>query len=153
MVSVYSVSRLDLSIVQQPWTFADDRRKDIDAHFAAQLALKPTLFNGRVFLLRRPVFDAQSFSADYFETDFASFLAWRDWGFQDKEVFNGFGGGALRSVDGYFLLGRMAEHTANAGRVYFPAGTPDLNDIVGNKVDLDVSIGREVEEEVGLTPS
>ena len=42
---------------------------------------------------RNPVFDGDRFSADYFETDFASFLAWRDWGFPDKNVFNGFGHG------------------------------------------------------------
>ncbi len=55
-----------------------------------------------------PVFAGKRFSADYFETDFASFLAWRDWGFPDNSVFNGFGMGALRGSDGAFVLGEMA---------------------------------------------
>jgi 8-oxo-dGTP pyrophosphatase MutT (NUDIX family) len=111
------------------------------------------LYNGRVLLARRPRFDADKFGAAYFETDFASFLAWRDWSYPDREVFNGFGAGALRSADGYYVLGRMAAHTANAGRIYFPAGTPDLNDVVGQRLDLAASVAREVEEEVGLSPS
>src|SRR6202035_3664438 len=91
--------------------------------------------------------------ADFFETDFASFLAWRDWGFPDSDVFNGFGMGALQSSDGAFVLGEMADHTANAGRIYFPAGTPDLDDIRHGAVDIPGSVAREMEEETGLTPA
>ena len=96
---------------------------------------------------------ADRFSADYFETDFASFLAWRDWGFPDPDVFNGFGMGALRCADGAFVLGEMGQHTANAGRIYFPSGTPDLDDISDGAVDIAGSVAREVEEETGLAPA
>ena len=123
---------------------------DIDAHFAGKQREKPKIWNGRVLLGRNPVFTADRFSADYFETDFASFLAWRDWGFPDNNVFNGSGMGALRA-DGAFVLGEMGAHTANAGRIYFPSGTPDLDDIGGGTVDIAGSVAREVEEETGLT--
>ena len=86
----------------------------------------------------------------YFETDFASFLAWRDWGFDDPSVRNAFPQAALRAADGAFLLGVMGDHTSNAGKMYFPSGTPDPNDVDGERVDLDANLRRELVEETGL---
>jgi 8-oxo-dGTP pyrophosphatase MutT (NUDIX family) len=145
------VTALDLSLRPWRWPFADQRRAEIDAHFVEKQREK-SIWNGRVLLARDPLFNGERFSATYFETDFASFLAWRDWGFPDLSLFNGFGMGALRSSDGAFLLGEMGRHTANAGRIYFPAGTPDPSDIRGAAVDIAGSVGRELEEETGLTP-
>jgi 8-oxo-dGTP pyrophosphatase MutT (NUDIX family) len=150
-LAIHRVTQLDLKCGAWTWPFAVERRADIDAHFARQQAEKPKLWNGRVLLGRNPVFSSDRFSADYFEADFASFLAWRDWGFPDNSVFNGFGMGALRGNDGVFVLGEMAAHTANGGRIYFPSGTPDLDDLRDGIVDIPGSVVREVEEETGLT--
>ena len=86
----------------------------------------------------------------YLETDFASFLAWRDWGFPDRSMRNAFPQAALRAADGAFLLGVMGDHTSNAGAIYFPSGTPDLNDVDGDRVDIDAGLERELTEETGL---
>jgi 8-oxo-dGTP pyrophosphatase MutT (NUDIX family) len=150
---IHRVTTLDLAVQPWSWPFAQARRAEIDAHFALMQREKPKLWNGQVLLGRKPVFNGERLSASYFQTDFASFLAWRDWGFPDSDVFNGFGMGALLSRDGAFVLGEMGEHTANAGRVYFPSGTPDLDDIKGNALDIEGSVAREVEEETGLTPA
>src|SRR6202790_3583346 len=149
---IHRVTRLDLRFRPQRGPFPDARRADIDVHFAAKKREKP-IWNGRILLARDPVFADGCFSAAYFEADFASFLAWRDWGFPDQEVFNGFGMGALRCADGAFVLGEMGQHTANAGRIYFPSGTPDLDDVSGSALDMSGSVAREVEEETGLTPA
>ena len=148
---IHRVTTLDLSVQPRSWPFAEARRGEISAHFAAKQAEKPQLWNGRILLARHPVFSGSSLRASYFEADFASFLAWRDWGFPDRDVFNGFGMGALRCADGAFVLGEMAQHTSNAGRIYFPSGTPDLDDISDGTVDIAGSVAREVEEETGLT--
>lgn len=148
---IHRVKRLDLRVTPWRWPFADERRAEIDAHFAELRRGTPQLWNGRILLGRAPRFTGNTFAADYFETDFASFLAWRDWGFPDASVFNGFGMGALRSRDGAYALGEMAAHTANAGKIYFPAGTPDLNDVRDGTVDIASSVVREVAEETGLT--
>jgi 8-oxo-dGTP pyrophosphatase MutT (NUDIX family) len=147
---IHRVATLDLKVGTYSWPFAAERRKEIDAHFAAKQREKPELWNGRVLLGRNAVYAGDHFSADFFETDFANFLAWRDWSFPDVSVFNGFGMGALRSSDGAFLLGEMGAHTANAGRIYFPAGTPDPGDVRDGRLDLAGSIVREVAEEAGL---
>ena len=121
--------------------------------FCGKQAEKPQLWNGRVLLGRNPVFTADRFSADYFEADFASFLAWRDWGFPDSGVFNGFGMGALRGS-------RRRVRARRNGRAYrqwradlFSSGTPDLDDLSDGMVDIPGSVAREVEEETGLTPA
>jgi hypothetical protein len=150
---IHRVAMLDLKLQPRPWRFAQARRAEIDAHFALAQRAKPRLWNGRVLLARAPDFSGERLTASYFEADFASFLAWRDWGFPDRDVFNGFGMGALRCADGAFVLGEMAPHTANAGRIYFPSGTPDLDDISDGKVDMPGSVAREIEEETGLTPA
>ena len=150
---IHRVTSLDLAVEPWRWPFAEQRRTEIEAHFARLVREKPKMWNGRVLLGRNPVFSGERFSADYFETDFASFIAWRDWGFPDSGVFNGFGMGALRCADGAFVLGEMGQHTSNAGRIYFPSGTPDLDDIRDGTVDISGSVARELEEETGLAPA
>jgi 8-oxo-dGTP pyrophosphatase MutT (NUDIX family) len=150
---IHRVETLDLAVAHFVWPFAQERADEIAAHFAAKQREKPKLWNGRVLLGRAPSFEGTHFSAHYFETDFASFLAWRDWGCPDREVFNGFGMGALRCADGAFVLGVMGADTSNAGRIYFPAGTPDPDDVTGDRLDIAGSIVREIEEETGLIPA
>jgi 8-oxo-dGTP pyrophosphatase MutT (NUDIX family) len=65
-------------------------------------------------------------------------------------VHDCFSAAAILAADGAFLLGVMGPHTFNAGKIYFPCGTPDPADIVGDKVDLELSAGRELKEETGL---
>ncbi|UPJ64448.1 NUDIX hydrolase [Bradyrhizobium sp. 191] len=148
---IHRVTTLDLAVRSIVWPFAEERRAEIAAHFAEKQRERPKIWNGRVLLGCDAAFNGGHLTATYFETDFASFLAWRDWGFPDKAVFNGFGMGALRASDGAFIMGEMAPHTANAGRIYFPSGTPDLDDVRDGALDIPGSVVRELGEETGLT--
>lgn len=149
---VVPIERLDLAFAPRPWSFAETRRREIDAHFDKLRGDKPALFNGRVLVMHQHSLAGPVLQGQYLETDFASFIAWRDWDFPDAGMRNCFALGALRGSDGAFLLGVMGTHTMNSGRIYFPGGTPDLSDIVDSRVDLEASVRREVEEETGLTP-
>jgi len=148
---IHRVTALDLKVEAWPWPWAAAERARIDAHFAKCQAEKPGIWNGRVLVARNADFSGGRLLSSYFETDFASFLTWRDWGFPDRSVFNGFGMGALRSSDGAFVLGEMGSGTVNAGRIYFPGGTPDPDDVADGRLDIENNIRRELEEETGLT--
>jgi hypothetical protein len=147
-----AIDHLDLGVASYAWPFAQTRREAIDAHFAALRQSKPDLWNGRVLLMKDAAVGDGVLRGTYFETGFADFMAWRDWGFSDPAVVNCFAMGALRGSDGAYLLGVMSRFTANAGRIYFPAGTPDPGDISGDTVDLLGSVLRELVEETGLDP-
>src|SRR6266852_618182 len=121
---IHRVTQLDLKFQPWSWPFADERRADIAAHFAVKQREKPKMWNGPILLARNPVFTANRFSASYFETDFASFLAWRDWGFPDRGVFNGFGMGALRCADGAFVLGEMGPHPGTIEATWIGTASP-----------------------------
>jgi 8-oxo-dGTP pyrophosphatase MutT (NUDIX family) len=148
--AVLPIDRLDFAFAPRPWRFAAEHRAKIETHFAERRRAVPELWNGRVLLLHECAMSDATLRGTFFETDFASFVAWRDWGFPPAEAVNCFAMGAIRGSDGAFLAGVMGAKTANAGRIYFPAGTPDPDDIVGTRVDLAGSVLREVAEETGL---
>lgn len=150
---VLRIETLDLGVVAFDWAFARERRAEIDAHFEAQRRDKPGLWNGRVLLMHDYAIAGVCLRGSFFETDFASFMAWRDFGFPDDAVKNGFALGALRGSDGAYVLGVMSAGTMNAGKIYFPGGTPDLNDVADHRVDLESSVRREVQEETGIDPA
>jgi 8-oxo-dGTP pyrophosphatase MutT (NUDIX family) len=149
------VGELDLTFEPTRWAFAQRQATSIATHWGRLTKAKPSLFNGRVLLLGHSVIETRPdgvlrLKGVYFETDYADFLAWTDFGHPGERVDNCFAMAALRSDDGAFLLGEMAHHTYNAGQIYFPAGTPDPDDVFDDRVDLEASARRELLEETGL---
>lgn len=151
-LKLVAVERLDFRLDPAPWAMATERRAEIDAHYARLSEANPSLWNGRVLMLARHRLNGTTLAGHYKETDFASLLWWRDHDYPDPVMRNCVGMGALRGSDGGFILGRMASWTANAGRIYFPAGTPDLSDVTpDDRVDIGGSVLREIGEEAGLS--
>ncbi|GAB4070320.1 NUDIX hydrolase [Ancylobacter sonchi] len=149
---VMPIDHLDLRLEPGSWDYAESRRAEVDAFFAAQAATNPALWNGRILVMARHQVADGVLTGRYRETDFASLLWWLRNGFPGEGVCNTFSMAALRAADGAFLLGRMASWTANAGRIYFAAGTPDLSDLrPDGTVDLSGSAMRELGEEMGVT--
>lgn len=153
-ISAYGTVRARLE--RRPWHWAEANRAAIAAHWERRRAAQPRLFDGRVLVVcgLDPAGE-DALDVTFLETGYAALLAWLDLGAPaEGEVLNGFAMGALRAADGAFVLGVMAAHTANTGRIYFPAGTPDLSDArPDGSVDLAASVVRELEEETGLGPA
>ena len=151
---IVPLSVVEARVEAYDWAFAKENDAAVAAHWAKISAGKPAMFNGRVLLQHRAAIEDGIFRAGYFETDYAAFMTWRDVGHPGPCVRNGFAMGALRAADGAFLCGRMSGHTANAGMVYFAAGTPDRSDVrADGTVDLAGSVLRELAEETGLAES
>lgn len=149
---IVALDRVEARVETFDWGFARERADEIAAHWAAISAGKPAMFNGRIMLQHRAAIEDGVFHAGYFEADYAAFLSWRDFGLPPPAIRNGFAMAALRAADGAFLLGRMGDHTANPGKVYFAAGTPDREDVrPDGTLDLAGSVTRELCEETGLT--
>jgi 8-oxo-dGTP pyrophosphatase MutT (NUDIX family) len=148
---IIDLDRVDASIGPYDWAFSRTHRAEIDAYWRKRSAGKSGIFNGRVLLQQEAKLDNGVFTAQYFETAYSDFLAWLQMGVPGTSPRNGFAMAALRANDGAYLLGKMAQNTANPGRVYFAAGTPDLGDVTASgAVDLAGSVLRELTEETGL---
>lgn len=151
MTTILRVDALDCAVSPGGWPWARREAAAIEAHWTRLAAANPRLYDGRVLLLRAGAREADGvLRGACFETAFKAFIAWRDLGFPDASVRNAFAMAALRAQDGAFLVGEMAAHTANAGRLYFPAGTPEPADIVAGRLDFEGSARRELFEETGL---
>ncbi len=151
LAKITEIDDADIAVAPYAWPFAITRRAEIDRNFAERQRRQPALWNGRLILVKSWSIEDGVLRATAFETDYASFLAWRDWDFPDGGVFNIFAPAALRAADGAYLVGEMAPHTASAGAIYFPCGTPEPLDIgADGRLDLAGSLNRELLEETGL---
>jgi 8-oxo-dGTP pyrophosphatase MutT (NUDIX family) len=154
---VEEIATIDFRLEHKPWPFASERAREIDAHWEELVRRNPQHYNGRVLLMRDlsrvAAVSGCKLQGTCFVAEYKAFLAWRDFGCPDASIRNSFAMAALRSADGAFLLGEMGASTANAGRLYFPAGTPEPSDIVDGAIDLEANVLRELEEETGLTAS
>lgn len=148
------VDEIESSFHERDWDFARERSEEIDAHWQAFCAQRAGVFDGRVLVVDRWDVETRDgrrvLVTRHFATNFRNFIAMRDWNFPDPGVRNCFAAAALVSREGHWVMGEMGGHTANAGRIYFPCGTPDMDDVTGARVDLAGSVLRELAEETGI---
>ncbi|MEL7000053.1 MAG: NUDIX hydrolase, partial [Pseudomonadota bacterium] len=111
----------------------------------------PSLFNGIVHLCAAAEVVGDTAHLRCHQVRFATLLYWRL-----RPVGSGlrntFGDVILRCSDGGILLGRMARHTANAGRLSLPGGSFDSSDVAAGRIDPRGGIRRECAEETGFGP-
>jgi hypothetical protein len=148
---IFDVDRVEIAIEPWSWPYAARERAAIERDFADLQRRRPGVWNGRVLLLRRYTIAQRTLRGACFETDYASFISWRNRGFPDRSVYNFFAAAALRGADGAYLVGEMAPYTAGAGALYFPCGTPEPSDVgPENIVDVGGNLARELLEETHI---
>lgn len=150
--SIMRTTDLALRVTNEPWPFATRHAPAIAAYFDTRTAANPSLYDGRVFVLRRLDVDGGRVAAAFSLERFSAFLYWRDGGVPDDgRTLDGFGSAIVRTADGAILLGRTALDTMNPGHVYLPGGFLDPRDLAdAATIDPDASIARELAEETGL---
>ena len=151
ITSIRYADRLNFAYAPWSWPFAERRRREIDAFFSRECKENPSLWNGRLLLLHNAQFAGQTLSGTFFETDYACLLAALAWDAMGP-VTACFPAAAIFGSDGGLILGEMAPHTRNAGQLLFPSGSVERVDVVGNGVDLEGALRREVLEETGIEP-
>ena len=136
--------------VDHDWAFPRTHEAAIAAHWQARIARSPGMFDGTVLLCCAHEVVDRIARLDLFATRYSSFTYYRHIRHADPQIRNAFAAIVPWTADGAILLGEMGAHTANAGQLYFPCGTPDPDDVRGDSVDLAGSAARELAEETGL---
>lgn len=150
---IVPIRALECRFEAKRWIFAEENAGEIAENWSRFIADKPASFNGKVLLQHAWTLQEGVYRGRYLETDYAAFIAWRDFGHPGPPMRNGFAMAALQARDGAYLLGVMGKGTANAGKIYFAAGTPDREDLLPDgRIDLAGSVLREMGEETGLRP-
>jgi 8-oxo-dGTP pyrophosphatase MutT (NUDIX family) len=145
------VDSFDCKVTDEGWPWAEKHASAITAHWQTAISEKPHLFDGEVLVATEVAVEGSRLAAELTVVRYSALNFWTKSGFPHAGTFNLFGAGVVVTKDGAVLLGEMAAHTANAGFCYFPCGTPDTGDVTeGDRLDIEGSIRRELEEETGL---
>lgn len=146
---VVAIERARVRLVDEPLAYQIDNRAAIEANWRRETIANPALYNGPVFLAPEADLRDGVLEARYARADFATLMHWRGDGAPDRP-WHIFGVGVVVSSDNRLIAARMAARTALGGRVYFPAGSVDTEDMNAGEADYDACMAREVMEETGL---
>lgn len=129
--------------------------EQIQELWTRQKAKKPELFDGETVLASAWRIDGKVLRIECQRIRYAALLHWLDTpglpGIANSgQSVHFFSSAVMISGDGKVLMGRMAEHTANAGRIYMPSGSMEIGDFHNGRGDLSANMRREVLEETGI---
>ena len=84
-------------------------------------------------------------------TDYAHYMATLNNIIDKKYVYKVIYTAALvETLDNKIIIGEMAQNTSTPGRLQFPGGGIDKNDIEKNNINLNKNIIKEIKEELGI---
>lgn len=146
---ILPITKANLLVDPAPHPYETAHREAIEANWALEMAEKPALFNGEVMFFSSIRWADGRLDARCHTIRFATFMHWRRHR-PDTTAEHLYAHAMPVSSDGALIAIRMAPHTANAGRVYFAAGSFDPLDIRDGRLDIASNMAREVGEETGI---
>lgn len=150
-MQVIPITKAEIAASDAAWEWAEARKAKVQRFWKKLHAANPALFNGPIHMLADDYVIADGkLAGRCLRSDYASLLYWREEGFAPAGALNGFGSAVVLSAEGHVIFGRMAAHTANAGKVYPFGGSLDDDDIREGHADIEGSIMRELAEETGI---
>ena len=147
--TVFPVTYIDLRILEGEHPFHTEQKPAVQENWTKEVAANPALFDGRMILQHRLSVSEEGIVGEGYVIPFSTFMWWRKQ-VPRKEGFHLFAYAVLETRDGALVAIRMGEHTANAGQVYFAAGSFEEIDVVDGRCDIEGNMRREVLEETGL---
>ena len=146
--SIVPVSAIEVRLDSGQHPFEAANAHAIESNWQREVSANPALFDGTIVLLAELAYVDGRLSGRCHAVRYATLLYWRRNRPQGAE--HAFAHAGLVSSDGALVAIRMASHTANAGRIYFAAGSFEPFDFRDGLVDVEANMAREVREETGL---
>jgi 8-oxo-dGTP pyrophosphatase MutT (NUDIX family) len=146
---ILPVDEIDVRLDPAPHPFERENLAAIEENWRHETTINPHIFDGAVALLSELSYRDARLSGRCHIVRYATFMYWRR-NRQAENAGHAFAHAMLVSGDGALVAIRMGAHTVNAGRVYFAAGSFELEDFRDGQVDVAYNMRREVREEIGV---
>jgi len=146
---VFDVASFRLSVAEGEHPWLRENGDAIARNWEREVLANPSLFNGLMVFQRELGFADGHIEGVAHLVPYAAFLHWRR-SDRSRGGHHLFAMPIILSADGAVMMVRMADSTANPGRIYPPAGSLDASDIKDGLCDLDGNMRRETGEETGL---
>lgn len=145
---ILPVDRIDVVLDPGPHPFELGQEAAIRRTWLEEKAAKPALFDGTMVLLASLRYRDRRIEGRCHAVRYSTFLHWRRT--RAGTAQHAFAHAMLVSSDNALVAVRMADHTVNAGQVYFAAGSFEPEDFPAGRADVELNMRREVLEETGL---
>lgn len=146
---VLAVDAVEVRLDPAPHPFELANEAAIAANWQREKRETPALFDGRVVLLASLAYRDRRLVGRCHGIRYSTFLYWRRLR-PVPSAEHTYAHAMLVSADNALVAIRMAATTANAGQVYFAAGSFEAEDFHDGLADVDGNMAREVLEETGL---
>jgi 8-oxo-dGTP pyrophosphatase MutT (NUDIX family) len=146
---MFAVDEVRVRLDPAPHPYELANTQDIERNWQQERERNPALFDGTTVLMSELFYAAGRLEGVCHAVRFATLMHWRR-ARPAESAEHVFAHAMLVASDNALVAVRMGGHTANAGRVYFAAGSFEPEDFPGGMVDVHHNMAREVLEETGI---